>query len=98
MFSRDWSSDVCSSDLMPETSAYLAREIQVRGSAENNSHGLDLRRSLRIEVQGDLRNGGKEEIEVEVSPPGHDDLVTRGHGAMRKIGRAAWRESRSRLG
>lgn len=85
---------------MPETSAYRAREVQVRGSAETNSHGLDLRRSVRVEVQGDLRNGGKESIEMALSPPGHDDLITRGHGVMRSAfdPYLSWERSRPRQG
>ncbi len=85
---------------LPETSAYLAREVQVRGSAENNSHGLDLRRSLRFTVEGDLRNGGKETIELVMSPPGHDDLITRGHGVMRTAidPYLSWERSRPRQG
>jgi len=85
---------------MPERSSYQSREVQLRATGENNGDGLTLRRSLRLTVEGDLRNGGKETIKASVSSPAHDDLLTRGHGAMRTAFDPflSWERSRPRQG
>src|SRR5690606_40517060 len=87
-FSRDWSSDVCSSDLrvlvvpdIVETPDLLARQRRLLGLR----HGLlSALRSLRRRP------------EAVPAPSGPVLLWYGNHGAAYEIGRASWRESGAR--
>ncbi len=85
---------------LPARSSYVSREWRVRGNATNNDRGLSLRRQLRVTLKSNLRNGGNETIELNLNGAGHDDLLTRGHGAMRTASYPvlSWERSRPRKG
>lgn len=63
-------------------SIYSSYDWHVRIDALNNTHGLDLRRQLRIERISTLRNGSTEDVELDINSAAWDDLLTRGHGAL----------------
>ena len=63
-------------------SIYSSYDWHVRVDALNNTHGLDLRRQLRIERISTLRNGSTEDVELNIDSAAWDDLLTRGHGAL----------------
>jgi hypothetical protein len=63
-------------------SAYSSHDWQFRIDALDNDHGLRLRRQLRIVRDSDLRNGARENVELNINSAGWDDLLTRGFGAL----------------
>lgn len=67
---------------LPADSRYRDHDWRVRIDALDNTHGLNLRRQLRIERKSNLRNGTEEDIELNVNSALWDDLLTRGHGAL----------------
>ena len=67
---------------LPSDSSYRDHDWHVRVDALDNTHGLNLRRQLRIERQSNLRDGTNEDIELDVNSALWDDLLTRGHGAL----------------
>jgi hypothetical protein len=67
---------------LPADSRYRDHDWRVRIDALDNTHGLNLRRQLRIERESNLRNGTDEDIELNVNSALWDDLLTRGHGAL----------------
>jgi hypothetical protein len=67
---------------LPSGSSYRDHDWHVRVDALDNTHGLNLRRQLRIQRQSNLRNGTNEEIELDINSALWDDLLTRGHGAL----------------
>lgn len=67
---------------LPPDSSYSSHDWRVRVDALDNTAGLRLRRQLRIERDSGLRNGGTEDIELNVNSAAWDDLLTRGHGAL----------------
>ncbi len=85
---------------LPDTSAYSSREWRVRANATNSDHGLSLRRQLRVTLKSNLRDGGNETVELSMNGAGHDDLLTRRHGAMRTAPYPvlSWERSRPRKG
>jgi hypothetical protein len=67
---------------LPAESAYSSHEWRVRVDALDNDHGLRLQRQLRISRGSSLRNGGREDFQLNVNTAGWDDLLTRGNGAL----------------
>jgi hypothetical protein len=67
---------------LPADSAYSSHEWRFRIDALDNDHGLRLRRQLRISRSSGLRNGGSEELQLNLNTAGWDDLLTRGNGAL----------------
>ncbi|HET7610696.1 MAG TPA: DUF5916 domain-containing protein [Rhodanobacteraceae bacterium] len=63
-------------------SPYRDHDWHFRIDALDDTHGLNLRRQLRIERESNLRNGTDEDIELNVNSARWDDLMTRGHGAL----------------
>ncbi|HET7300273.1 MAG TPA: DUF5916 domain-containing protein [Oleiagrimonas sp.] len=68
---------------LPTDSRYSSHDWQFRIDAlDNDDEHLRLRRQLRIGRSSQLRNGGNEDILLNVNSAGWDDLITRGHGAL----------------
>ncbi|HET6587554.1 MAG TPA: DUF5916 domain-containing protein [Oleiagrimonas sp.] len=68
---------------LPTDSRYSSHDWQFRIDAlDNDDEHLRLRRQLRIGRSSQLRNGGNENILLNVNSAGWDDLLTRGHGAL----------------
>lgn len=67
---------------LPGGSAYSSHEWRFRIDGLDNDHGLRLQRQLRISRSSSLRNGGDEDVQVNVNSAGWDDLLTRGHGPL----------------
>ncbi|HET8554275.1 MAG TPA: DUF5916 domain-containing protein [Rhodanobacteraceae bacterium] len=68
---------------LPTDSRYSSHDWQFRIDAvDNDDEHLHLRRQLRIGRSSQLRNGGSENILLNVNSAGWDDLLTRGHGAL----------------
>ncbi len=67
---------------LPADSAYNSHDWQFRIDALDNDHGLRLRRQFRVSRNSNLRNGSREDAQLNVNSAGWDDLLTRGHGAL----------------
>ncbi|GAB3789370.1 DUF5916 domain-containing protein [Dyella agri] len=67
---------------LPDDSLYSSHDWRVRVDALDNTHGLELRRQLRIERISTLHNGATEDVELNINSAAWDDLLTRGHGAL----------------
>ncbi|MEO7071846.1 MAG: DUF5916 domain-containing protein [Rhodanobacter sp.] len=67
---------------LPADSAYSSHDWRLRIDALDNDSGLRLRRQLRISRVSDLRDGAREQVQVNINSAGWHDLLTRGHGAL----------------
>jgi hypothetical protein len=68
---------------LPADSRYASHIWHWRVVAMNNDHGLPLQRQFRIIRESQLRDGGDAYWQLNLNAAGHDDLLTRGHGALR---------------
>ena len=64
-------------------SRYASKEWRWRVTGNYNDHGQSLGEQFRMSRRGQLRNGSSEYAQVNLNAAGRDDLLTRGHGAMR---------------
>jgi hypothetical protein len=69
---------------LPEASRYASKDWRGRVSRNYNNHGEKLSDQFRLSREGRLRNGSYEYAQVNVNSAGVDDLLTRGHGSVRK--------------
>ena len=69
---------------LPESSRYASKDWRGRVSRNHNNHGDKLNDQFRLSREGRLRNGSYEYAQVNVNSAGVDDLLTRGHGLVRK--------------
>lgn len=69
---------------LPETSRYASKDWRFRIGAMNNNHGDVLQRQFRVSRQSQLRNGSSEYGQININSAGVDDMLTRGHGVLRK--------------
>jgi hypothetical protein len=60
-----------------------SRQWEWRLTAANNDQGLALQRQFRVTLNANRRDGGSDYAHLDVDAPGHDDLLTRGNGALR---------------
>jgi len=67
---------------LPADSAYSSHDWHFRIDGLDSDHGLRLRRQFRAIRSSNLRNGGREEFQLNVNTAAWDDLLTRGHGAL----------------
>ena len=67
---------------LPASSKYASHDWQYVVLTQNNDQGLNIENILALKRQSDLRNGGTEFWETDWISPGHDDLITRGNGAV----------------
>ncbi len=63
-------------------SPYSSHDWSVRMDALDDDHGLRLRRQLRIGRSSSLRDGAREQAQLNINSAGWNDLLTRGHGAL----------------
>lgn len=68
---------------LPADSRFASHRWRVRLIGIDNDHGLNLERQLRIIRSSQLRDGGEEDIQLNLNAAAHDDLLTRGHGALK---------------
>ena len=68
---------------LPADSTYASREWRWRIIAMNNDRGLSLQRQFRTILSANRHDGGSDRIQLNLNAPAHDDLLTRGHGALR---------------
>jgi hypothetical protein len=71
---------------LPEGSRYASKDWRGRISSSYNDHGEKLNDQFRLSREGRLRNGSYEYMQVNFNSAGVDDLLTRGHGSVRKPG------------
>jgi hypothetical protein len=68
---------------LPAQSRYMSKDWRWRVSTDYNDHGQLLNHQFRISRESRLRNGSYEYGEININSAGLDDLLTRGHGAVR---------------
>ena len=68
---------------LPDDSIDASREWHWRILGMNNDRGLSLQRQFRIILRAQRRDGGTDRLQLNLDAPAHDDLLTRGHGALR---------------
>jgi hypothetical protein len=68
---------------LPATSRYASHDWQYVALTRFNDQGLNIENILALKRQSDMRDGGNEFWEVDWISPGNDDLITRGHGAVK---------------
>ncbi|KRE97878.1 hypothetical protein ASG87_14805 [Frateuria sp. Soil773] len=85
---------------LPEDSRYASHQWRFRAIGIDNDHGLRLERQFRMVRDSQLRDGGSETWQLNLNSPAYDDLLTRGHGALRIPGRhsLSWERSSPRKG
>ena len=69
---------------LPETSRYASKDWRGRISRNHNNHGEKLNDQFRLSREGRLRNGSYEYAQININSAGVDDLLTRGHGSVRR--------------
>jgi hypothetical protein len=67
---------------LPAESAYASVQWRARIIGIDNDHGVSLERQLRLIRIGDRRNGGNDELQLNIDSAAYDDLLTRGHGDL----------------
>ena len=67
---------------LPPSSNYASHDVRFAASRRENDHGLFIADAVSFDLFGDLRNGGNDFFEFAAFTPGHDDLITRGNGAV----------------
>jgi hypothetical protein len=68
---------------LPKDSPFASHDWQYVAAMDYNDEGLPLSRILAVKRQSDYRDGGTQFFEIDWTGSGHDDLITRGHGAVR---------------
>jgi hypothetical protein len=69
---------------LPESSRYASKVWRGRISRNQNDHGEKLNDQFRLNREGRLRNGSYEYAQININSAGVDDLVTRGHGSVKR--------------
>src|SRR5690606_39887026 len=91
-FSRDWSSDVCSSDLVAELQRADSLTVWANILSLESARLLEQSRNVTtqpVSLRERITNGSN--IEEEMSQQ-MEDLIQQSREYKRKIGRASWRE------
>ncbi|MGH8060466.1 MAG: DUF5916 domain-containing protein [Pseudoxanthomonas sp.] len=68
----------------PKESRYSSKEWRWRASSNSNDHGEKLNDQFRMSREGRLRNGSHEFAQINLNSAGVDDLLTRGHGSVKR--------------
>ena len=68
---------------LPETSAYASHEWRWAASSRRNDQGLQIAEAIATSRVSERRDGGFEFFDLGFWTDGHDDLITRGNGAVR---------------
>ncbi|RPE81046.1 DUF5916 domain-containing protein [Vulcaniibacterium tengchongense] len=69
---------------LPAGSRYASKDWRGRISTNRNDRGEKLNDQLRISRESRLRDGSYEYAQINLNSAGVDDLLTRGHGSLRK--------------
>ena len=72
---------------LPATSRYASHDWSYAVSRRTNDHGVHLADAWSLDLSSDLRDGGNDFLEIAGFTPGHDDLITRGHGVVNVPGK-----------
>src|SRR5690606_40625271 len=96
-FSRDWSSDVCSSDLMRLARAADGVNDVVASSGQRARDLVALRLAAARGMVDMTIDDQDSHVRVQSRPPGPEGADAIG-ATRREIGRAAWRERRVAVG
>lgn len=73
---------------LPADSAYAGQDWHFAVSRRYNDRGLHIADAVALNRRSDMRDGGRQFVEAGLWSSGHDDLVTRGHGAVRMPAKA----------
>ncbi|TZF91612.1 hypothetical protein FW784_01045 [Lysobacter lacus] len=68
---------------LPASSMYASHQWRAAASRRSNDHGLLIANAVAVSRSSETRDGGTEYAEFSAFSSGNDDLVTRGHGAVR---------------
>lgn len=68
---------------LPADSRFASHQWRVAASQRRNDHGLLIANAWAVNRSSEMRDGGNEFFEIAYFTPGHDDLITRGHGPVR---------------
>jgi hypothetical protein len=84
----------------PADSAYAFHEWRWAASTRRNNHGLSIAEAVATSRVSERRDGGSEFFDIAMWTDGHDDLITRGNGAVRVPEKlyAFWERSRPQRG
>ena len=84
----------------PADSAYAFHEWRWAASTRRNNHGLSIAEAVATTRVSERRDGGSEFFDIAMWTDGHDDLITRGNGAVRMPEKvyAFWERSRPQRG
>lgn len=68
---------------LPETSAFNAHEVRAAVSRRMNDSGLHIADAWAANRSSERKDGGNQFMEIAGWTSGHDDLITRGNGAVK---------------
>ncbi len=68
---------------LPETSAYSSHNWRYAISRRSNDRGMHIADAWAVNRGSELRDGGNQFLEIAGWTAGRDDLITRGHGAVK---------------
>jgi len=71
---------------LPEASRYASKDWRGRVTTNYNDHGEKLNDQFRLSRESRLRNGSYEYAQINLNSAGVDDLLTRGHGSLKRPG------------
>ena len=72
---------------LPESSPYASHVWRFATSRRSNDDGVHIGDAFAMNRGSERRDGGNQFIEIAGWTPGHDDLITRGHGVVDHPGR-----------
>ncbi len=70
----------------PQASRYSSKEWRWRATSNYNDHGEKLNDQFRMSRDGRLRDGSHEYAQINLNSAGVNDLLTRGHGPVKRPG------------
>ena len=72
---------------LPEASPFASHQWRYAASRRVNDDGVKIADAFAINRYSERRDGGNQFLEIAGWTPGYDDLITRGHGAVKHPGR-----------
>lgn len=72
---------------LPESSPYASHQWRFATSRRTNDNGVHIGDAFVLNRGSERRDGGNQFFEILGWTPGHEDLITRGHGAVDHPGR-----------
>ncbi|MFD0726211.1 DUF5916 domain-containing protein [Lysobacter brunescens] len=72
---------------LPEDSPYASHQWRYAVSRRTNDDGVHIADAFAINRGSERRDGGNQFVEIAGWTSGHEDLITRGHGAVKHPGR-----------